>query len=222
MLKDPILMKSLVKEHLPDPTTCQGLWQKKSYEEVANNFAGFLVAVAENEYMLSRRVLLTALSAVCEGDRASLNAFAGTLVDSLQFCRGKLKNLKNGSKTSDAVKRVCEAWGKASSSCEVLEPSHEQPEETDEELIAVGSDVEPDEKEQAKGLLLKSMAMWGPPAARTLAKKDSIVSIGSSRSAPPSPAAGVEAKLPAKAIHSFLTPGLPYRDDAAEIGIMTS
>ena len=221
-LQDVNQLKAILKLHVQvDPTTCQQLWQFKDLEEVAANYEDFLTAVAKTDKMLSKKILSRALRDRHEGDKAGLNAFAQCMVETLSACRAKLRMVRSGAKTCDAVKKVCEAWTTTAGSSDSLEvqdldeaseaesvDTPDEPEEEDEEVVEVGD--EPDEVDAANQALLKTMALFGGEAPtsmrRTLAKKDSIVSIGSS--APTSPkTASVDAKLDIKADHSLLTPG---------------
>ena len=163
--------------------------------------------------MLSKKVLLKALRNRHEGDRAGLDAFAQCMVETLQSCRGKLRMVRSGAKTCDAVVKVCKAWPATSGTAdgeddaEVDEVIDEEIECSEEEVLEVGD--EPDEAEKAKQTLLKTMALFGGAPTRTLAKQDSIVSIGSS--APSSPKTGVDAKMDIKADHPLLTPCRGFR-----------
>ena len=207
-LKDEEKMKAIVKSHLVmDPTTCQKRWQYRNFEEVVTNFQSFLVAVAATNCMLSKKVLAKALRARHEGDRAGLDAFAQCMVETLQSCRGKLRMVRSGAKTCDALVNVCKAWPASSEEVESSDEVDEEVESSEEEVLDVGD--EPDEAEKAKQTLLKTMALFGGAPTRTLAKQDSIVSIGSS--APSSPKTGVEAKMDIKADHPLLTPCRGFR-----------
>jgi hypothetical protein len=208
-------MKAIVKIHVQvDPTTCQQLWQYKGLEEVAANYVDFLAAVAKTDKMLSKKILYKALRAMHEGDKAGLDAFAQCMVETLSGCRAKIQMLRGGAKTCDAVVKVCEAWtttAGSSSSLEVRdldEAVSSESESGDTLVVDVGD--EPEEVDEAKEALLKTMAPFGGEAPtltpRTLAKKDSIVSIGSSAPASPK-TAGVDAMLNTKADHPLLTPG---------------
>jgi hypothetical protein len=214
-IQDAGQMKAILKIHVQvDPTTCQQLWQYKGLEEVAENYVGFLTAVAKTDKLLSKKILSRALRAMHEGDKAGLDAFAQCMVDTLSGCRAKLPMLRSGAKTCDAVVKVCEAWtttAGSSSSLEVQDLDEAVSSEAESgDAFVVGVGDQPDEVDEAKEALLKTMALFGGEAPtlmrRTLAKKDSILSIGSS--APTSPkTASVDAMLDIKADHPLLTPG---------------
>ena len=213
-LKDVGQLKGILKTHVQvDPATCQLLWQYKSHEEVAENYVDFLTAVAQTGHLLSKKVLSTALKDMYEGDRAGLDAFATCMVDTLSGCRAKLKMMRGGAKTCNAVVRVCEAWPSAGSSSSlesqgVADGEVVSSEPESEDVVSVSDG--PTEAEAAKEALEKTMALFGTGAApmeRSLAKEDSILSIGSSQPTSPEPAAVKDEKLEIKADHPLLTPG---------------
>ena len=229
-LKDVGELKDLLKTHVQvDPTTCQLFWQHKATEEVAEKYVDFLEAVAKTGNVLSRKVLARALNATYEGDRASLDAFAKCMVHTLSDIRAKLKMLRGGAKTCDAVVKVCEAWPSAGSSSSLLRPSAgsssslespalESPalwldevvssEPESEDVVSVGD--EPTEADVAKAALVNAMALFGTgetPMQRSLAKEDSILSVGSSQPTSPKAADVEDAMLDIKADHPLLTPG---------------
>ena len=214
-LKDVGQLKGILKTHVQvDPATCQLLWQYKSQEEVAENYVDFLTAVAQTGHLLSKPSLKAALRGMYEGDRAGLDAFATCMVETLSGCRAKLKNFRSGAKTCNAVVRVCEAFPSAGSSssleesqgladCEVASSEPES-----EDVVSVGD--EPTEAEAAKAALENAMALFGTgatPMQRSLAKEDSILSIGSSQPPTPEAAAVEDAQVEIKADHPLLTPG---------------
>lgn len=214
-IQDVHEMRAIVKTHVQvDPTTCQQLWQYKDLEEVASNYLDFLIAVAKTGKILSKKILSNALKAMHEGDRTGLDAFAQCMVDAMSGCRSKKRNMKSGAKTCEAVMKVCEAWPTTAGSSDSLEvPDSDaaissESESGDTPVVDVGD--EPKEVDEAEKALLKTMALFGGQAPtlmpRTLAKKDSIVSIGSSAPASPK-TASVDAMLNAKADHPLLTPG---------------
>ena len=144
-----------------------------------------------------------------EGDKTCLDAFAQCMVETLSGCRAKLRSVRSGAKTCDAVVKVCAAWSTAAAASsqtpEASEAESVESTEEDEQVVEVGG--EPDEVDAANQALLKTMALFGgeAPTSRTLAKKDSIVSVGSS--APTSPkTASVDAKLDIKADHPLHDP----------------
>ena len=205
-------MKGILKTHVQvDPTTCQQLWQYKGLEEVAENYVDFLTAVAKTGNLLSKKVLSKALRAMHEGDKVGLDAFAQCMVETLSGCRLKNKMLRDGTKTCPAVVKVCEAWATTAGSSSSL-GSQEldevvSSEAESEDVVSVGD--EPTEADAAKAALVNAMALFGTGAApmqRSLAKEDSIVSIGSSQPTSPK-TAGVDAMMDIKADHPLLTPG---------------
>ena len=226
-LKDVGQLKGILKAHVQvDPATCQLLWQYKGLDEVAENYVDFLTAVAKTGNVLSKRVLSRALNDMYEGDRASLDAFAKCMVDTLSGIRAKLKQWRGGAKTCDAVVKVCEAWPSAGSSSSLERPSAgsssalESPalqldevvssEPESEDVVSVGD--EPTEADVAKAALVNAMALFGTgeapsPKQRSLAKEDSILSVGSSQPASPKAADVEDAMMGVKADHPLLTPG---------------
>ena len=77
-----------------------------------------------------------------------------------------------------------------------------------EDVVSVGD--EPTDAEAAKAALVNAMALFGTGAApmqRSLAKEDSILSIGSSQPTSPEAAAVEDAMMEIKADHPLLTPG---------------
>ena len=214
-LEDVEQLKSILKTHVQvDPNTCQLLWQYKALEEVAESYVDFLTAVAKTSSLLSKQPLSKALKAMYDGDTALLDAFAQAMVDALKGCRIKLPMLRTGVKTCNAVRKVCEAWSTtAGSSCSLEESEVQELEDwspaqdAESEVVAVGD--EPDEANEAEEALVKTMALF--PVAesqsnthpkksmrRTLAKKDSVLSIGSSEPTSPKTAI-VDAMLDIKA-----------------------
>jgi len=209
-LQDVGQVRGILKTHVKDdPASCQQLWQYKGMEEVAENYADFLMAVATTGNMLSRKVLSKALRDMYEGDRAGLDAFAKCMVDTLSGCRAKLKNIRSGDRTHTAVVKICESWPTGSSSSaglpEVAEVASSG--EESESVVSVGE--EPTEADAAKAALANAMALFGAgeaPMQRSLAKEDSIVSIGSSQPTSPK-AAGDDAMIPLKADNPLLSQG---------------
>jgi len=208
-------LKGILKTHVHvDPAACQNLWQYKCLEEVAENYVDFLTAVAKTSSLLSKQPLSKALKAMYDGDTALLDAFAQAMVDALKGCRIILPMLRTGVKTCNAVRKVCEAWTTtAGSSSSLKKPEVQELEEwspaqqADTEVVTVW-DV--DEADEAKEALVKTMALF-PVATpksmqRTLAKEDSILSIGSSEPTSPK-TASVDAMLDIKARHPLLTVG---------------
>jgi hypothetical protein len=216
-LKDVGQLKSFLKTYVQvDPATCQMFWQYRPMEEVAENYVDFLTAVAQTGNLLSHKVLSKALRDMYEGDRSGLHAFATCMVDTLRGCRAKLQMLRGGAKTCPAVLKICEAFPSAGSSSS-LEESQSQgladcevasSEPESEDVVSVGD--EPTEAEAAKAALENAMALFGTGAApmqRSLAKEDSILSIGSSQPPTPEAAAVEDAQVEIKADHPLLTPG---------------
>jgi hypothetical protein len=159
-IQDAGQMKAILKIHVQvDPTTCQQLWQYKGLEEVAENYVGFLTAVAKTDKLLSKKILSRALRAMHEGDKAGLDAFAQCMVDTLSGCRAKLPMLRSGAKTCDAVVKVCEAWtttAGSSSSLEVQDLDEAVSSEAESgDAFVVGVGDQPDEVDEAKEALLK-------------------------------------------------------------------
>ena len=213
-LQDVGQLKSILKTHVQvDPNTCQLLWQYKALEEVAESYVDFLTAVAKTGKMLSKKVLSKALRKMFEGDKVGLDAFAQCMVETLSGCRNKLQSMRSGAKTCTAIVQVCEAWpttaGSSSSlgSQDLAELVSSEADLESEDVVSVGDG--PTEADAATAALANAMALFGKGAApkqRSLAKEDSILSIGSS--APTSPkTAGVDAMLDMKADHPLLTPG---------------
>jgi len=222
-LQDLGVLKGLLKAYVQeDPGKCPLKWQCQGLDEVASHYQDFLTAVAQSGHTLSKKAFLQALKEHYESDPRTLDQFAQCMTNTLRDCNRSKRHVTTGDKTSTAVMKIINAFPaasasskggacpqqhlptSASSSCGLATKpgtilcSESESDSTELEAALEMVAAEEAEAESAKAALEQAKRLFGPaPEERSLAKKDSIVSVGSSE--PGSPKAAGEEKQALKA-----------------------
>ena len=185
-IKDPTELLQLIKRSdIENPAKAKTLWMHQSSEDVADNYHDFLVALAQTNMRVNRKVMRTALKKFFEGSTAVYKDFTDVIANTLAFCKGKRRGMTSGSKLDKAVFDVARAFGPCSASDTAADPS----ESSDDAVVvastgATGHDDNEAHEQLTRAIVLVTPADSRPKALKRADSMQSMHSIASSADTP--------------------------------------